>query len=119
LNLEGEYYMPITDKWTLRAKGDVGYGSGYGDYDSLPFFENYYSGGIGSVRGYRSRSLGPRSPASETYELPCREDSSKCNQDPDPDPMGGNLLVESSLELIFPTPFAPESRSLRTYLFVD
>jgi len=26
----------------------------------LPFFKNYYSGGIGSVRGFRTASLGPR-----------------------------------------------------------
>ena len=30
-----------------------------------------------------------------------------------------NLLTEASIELIFPTPFAPESRSIRTFLFVD
>ena len=35
------------------------------------------------------------------------------------DPIGGNLLTEASLELIFPTPFAPESRSVRTFLFAD
>ena len=29
-------------------------------------------------------------------------------RDPDPDPIGGNLLTEASLELIFPTPFMPE-----------
>lgn len=118
VNLEGQYYFPITDKWTLRASADVGYGSGYGDEKMLPFFENYYSGGIGSVRGYRARSLGPRSPALNLEEV-CWDDPTSCQQDRDPDPMGGNLLVESSLELIFPTPFAAESRSLRTFLFVD
>jgi outer membrane protein insertion porin family len=89
----------------------VGYGDGYGDDNGLPFFENYYSGGIGSVRGFESRSLGPRSPAL------FYADSSVA--DPDPDPIGGNLLTEASIELIFPTPFAPESRSIRTFLFVD
>ena len=39
--------------------------------------------------------------------------------DPDPDPIGGNLLTELSVELIFPTPFAAESRSVRTFLFAD
>ncbi len=130
LNLEGQYYFPITNHWTLRAKAGVGYGSGYGDEKVLPFFENYYAGGIGSVRGFRSRSLGPRSPATRYENPPPYEDAdgnmiypvcsdTSCTQDRDPDPMGGNLLVESSLELIFPTPFAPESRSLRTFLFVD
>jgi outer membrane protein insertion porin family len=95
----------------LRTRADVAYGDGYGDDAVLPFFENYYSGGIGSVRGYESRSLGPRSEGLAFFLNGTR--------DPDPDPIGGNLLTEASLELIFPTPFAPESRSVRTFLFAD
>src|SRR5699024_7224082 len=86
LNVEGQYYFHITNKWTLRAKADVGYGSGYGDEKMLPFFENYYAGGIGSVRGFRSRSLGPRSPAL-TLEEVCNDPNETCRQDWDPDPM--------------------------------
>jgi outer membrane protein insertion porin family len=89
----------------------VAYGDGYGDDNVLPFFENYYSGGIGSVRGYESRSLGPRS---EGLSYAVNQTT-----DPSPDPIGGNFLTEASMELIFPTPFAPESRSVRTFLFVD
>lgn len=111
VNMDTERYFPITNRWTLRARGTVGYGDGYGDGTMLPFFENYYGGGIGSVRGYESRSLGPRSPAMIYVDQGLT--------DPDPDPIGGNLLTEASLELIFPTPFAPESRSVRTFLFVD
>ena len=111
LNWTGQKYFPISQNWTLRARSDIAYGDGYGDDEVLPFFENYYSGGIGSVRGYESRSLGPRSEGL-SYFL-------NGTKDPDPDPIGGNLLTEASLELIFPTPFAPESRSVRTFLFVD
>lgn len=111
LNWTGQKYFPITQRWTLRTRADVAYGDGYGDDTVLPFFENYYSGGIGSVRGYESRSLGPRSEGLSYF----------VNQttDPSPDPIGGNFLTEASMELIFPTPFAPESRSVRTFLFVD
>ena len=108
---EGQRYFPISNRWVLRTRGDVGYGDGYGDDPVLPFFENYFSGGIGSVRGYRSRSLGPRSPRLFFVQ--------NMTEDPDPLPVGGNLLVEGSAELIFPTPFAPDSRSVRTFLFVD
>jgi len=31
-----------------------------GDTEELPFFKNYFAGGTGTVRGYDSRSLGPR-----------------------------------------------------------
>ena len=36
-----------------------------------------------------------------------------------PDPFGGNLLTEGSVELVFPTPFAKDARSVRTVLFYD
>lgn len=114
----GERYFPISRRWTLRTRADVGFGDGYGDNNILPFFENYYAGGIGSVRGYESRSLGPRSDAI-TYVNQCELNPANCVRDPDPDPVGGNLLVEGSMELIFPTPFAPESRNVRTFFFVD
>ena len=110
-NWTGQKYFPISQSWTLRVRSDVAYGDGYGDDEVLPFFENYFSGGIGSVRGYESRSLGPRSEGLSYFV--------NGTTDPDPDPIGGNLLTEASLELIFPTPFAPESRSVRTFLFVD
>lgn len=107
----GQRYFPISKNWVLRARSDLGYGDGYNDDFVLPFYENFYSGGIGSVRGYESRSLGARSPAL-AYVL-------NGQVDPDPDPLGGNMLVEGSVELIFPTPFAANSRSIRTFLFAD
>lgn len=63
------------------------------------------------MRGYRSYSLGPRSPTREHVRLGI--------VDTDPDPVGGDALAEFSAELIFPTPFAPDSRSVRTFLFLD
>ena len=58
--LKGQYFQPVTRNLTLRLKGNIGYGDGYGDMDRLPFFENFYGGGFGSVRGFESNSLGPR-----------------------------------------------------------
>jgi outer membrane protein insertion porin family len=114
----GQRYFPISRRWTLRARSDVGFGDGYGDDLLLPFYEHYFSGGIGSVRGYRARSLGPRSQAKVFVDI-CITDPPNCQPDPSPDPIGGNLLTEASLELMFPPPFAPDSRSLRTFLFAD
>lgn len=42
--------------------GEVGYADGYGNSEGLPFFKNYYAGGIGSVRGYKSSTWGPSIP---------------------------------------------------------
>lgn len=113
LTLNAQRYFPLVGNWVLRTRGKLGLGGGYGDSNGLPFFENFYGGGIGSVRGYRSYSLGPRS-ESHAYVM-----SNPRQLDPDPDPVGGNVLGEASAELIFPTPFAPGSRNVRTFLFFD
>jgi len=103
-----DFYFPLVDtqRWVVRARTEVGYGDGYGDRTQMPFFEHFYSGGYGSVRGYRANSLGNRAE-------PAEFDFSS------PDPFGGNLLTEAGLELIFPTPFAGDTRSMRTSFFLD
>ncbi|WP_100641073.1 outer membrane protein assembly factor BamA [Marinobacter salexigens] len=103
-----DFYFPISDsnRWVVHTRTEVGYGNGYGDDSVMPFYEHFYAGGYGSVRGYQANSLGPRA-------RPAPNDFS------DPDPFGGNLLTEGSLELIFPTPFAGDSRSMRTAFFLD
>lgn len=103
-----DFYFPLTDtdRWVFRTRTDIGYGDGYGDRSIMPFYEHFYAGGYGSVRGYQANSLGRRA-------------TNAPNDFSDPDPFGGNLLTEASLELIFPTPFAGDSRSMRTAFFVD
>ncbi len=49
------------------CKTELGYGGGYGDTNELPFYENFFGGGFGSVRGYQSNTLGPRSTPADSY----------------------------------------------------
>src|SRR3990167_4706455 len=91
-----DYYHPVYEQFIAQLRGDTGYGNGYGKFSQLPFFENFYAGGMGSVRGYTANTLGP--------------------QDNNGDSVGGNLYFDASVGLIFPNPF---SRSLRTTWFVD
>ncbi|MGF2686415.1 outer membrane protein assembly factor BamA [Marinobacter sp. DUT-3] len=103
-----DFYQPLNENqtWVVRARTEVGYGDGYSGRDVMPFYEHFYAGGYGSVRGFEANSLGPRATNSP-------------NDLSDPDPFGGNVLTEGSLELIFPTPFAGDSRSMRSAFFVD
>ena len=71
--LKGQYFQPVTRNLTLRLKGNIGYGDGYGDMDRLPFFENFYGGGFGSVRGFESNSLGPRQTPVIQYDTTATE----------------------------------------------
>lgn len=97
---QAHWYHPITDGYIFTAEGGAGYGNGYGPTKNLPFFDNYYAGGIGfngAVRGYETNTLGP--------------------VDNNIQPIGGNAMLAGSLGLIVPMPIAPDS--LRTTLFVD
>lgn len=59
VNFASQKYIPIWRDFTLKLRADVGYAAAYGDLDELPFFEHYYAGGLGSIRGYERNTLGP------------------------------------------------------------
>jgi outer membrane protein insertion porin family len=99
LNYRQQRYVPLTRNLTLSMNADVAYGDGYGDYDNLPFFENYFAGGVRSVRGFDDNTLGPR--------------------DSNDNPIGGSFKLVGGAELIFPVPFLEASNSYRMSAFFD
>ncbi|MBX9714387.1 MAG: outer membrane protein assembly factor BamA [Pseudomonadaceae bacterium] len=130
LDYRAQIFKPVTQATTLRFHTELGYGDGYGSTDGLPFYENYYAGGFGSIRGFRDNSLGPRSTPSRAYpNLPydapanvnaCNPNTGVCTDpDQDPLPFGGNVMVQGGAELLFPLPFVKDQSSLRTSLFWD
>lgn len=68
LNYSGQLFIPLTRAFTLRLHTRLGYADAYGDLEELPFFENFYAGGFGSVRGFERNTLGPRSTYIRTAE---------------------------------------------------
>lgn len=148
LTYRGEMFYPLSQNWIMHFRTELGYGGGYGDTTELPFYEHFFAGGFGSVRGFESNTLGPRStPASlYTVDQPVTEvdedgnaletggpngsefgyvvnpttgkiDANTVNDRPDP--FGGNVLVEGSVELLFPLPFIKDRSKLRSAFFVD
>ncbi|MDD2719953.1 MAG: outer membrane protein assembly factor BamA [Gallionella sp.] len=59
LNYEHQWFYPISSDFTLMVNGLAGAAAGYSN-KQVPFFKNFYGGGVGSVRGYELNSLGPR-----------------------------------------------------------
>ncbi len=65
-----------------------------------PVFKNFYAGGIGSVRGYLSSSLGAVEPSTN-------------------DALGGASRLIGNAELQMPFPGSGNDRSLRWFGFLD
>ena len=118
LDYRGQRFFPLTRDLTLRLHTDLGIGRSFGNTNSLPFYEHYYAGGIGSVRGYRDNTLGPRSTPSNAND-PRFPSGTLTDPDQDPLPFGGNVKITGGAEILFPLPFIADQRSLRTALFLD
>ena len=91
-------WTPEWPGWlTFLANAEFGYADGYGG-KALPFFKNFYAGGVGSVRGFEAASLGPR--------------------DLNGDVIGGNRRAIANLEFLFPMP-GVKDKSVRLSTFLD
>jgi len=91
-------YFPLTTTYTLMLNGEMGFGEGYGG-KPLPFFRNFFAGGVNSVRGFRTFTIGPK--------------------DSNGDPRGGSRRLVGNAELLFPFPGLEKDRSVRMSAFVD
>ena len=110
----GQRYVPVYGPWTMKFSTELGWGQSLDSGRRLPFFENYYAGGFGSIRGFEQNTLGPR----ESPAFIEDDDGNIVPQD-DADPIGGNVLISGSAELLVPLPFLPDQRSVRATLFLD
>ena len=136
---EGQYFLTLTQSTSLRFHTKLGIGEGYGDTEQLPFFEHFYAGGFGSIRGYERASVGPKGTPAERYFVDLPRDANgnpkasdvgyvynpvtgkfiTSQQPSSSDSFGGNILTEAGVEFIFPLWFIEDRRSLRTVLFID
>ena len=106
-NADLYYPLPFARSLSAHLRTRLGYGGVYGNTTTYPFYEHFFAGGFGSVRGYEKSTLGPRIDDSSFYSRP------------EGRPFGGNLQIEGSAELIFPLPFIDASRGVRSLYFVD
>ena len=99
LDFTQQQFVPLTKDLTLGLKARIGYGDGYGDFDSLPFLENFFAGGIRSVRGFEDNTLGPK--------------------DENDEAIGGSMLTVFNAEILFPIPFIEAASATRLSAFLD
>lgn len=105
LNYQLQRYFALDRSYTLMLNTDFGWATGYGG-KPVPFYKNYYAGGIGSVRGYRDNSLGAKVTDS--------------NGNPSNETLGGTRRWLGTAEIFFPMPGSKDKdRSMRLSTFVD
>lgn len=119
LNYQYARYWPVHRALVLLTNFELGYGDSYGDRvtrdiydeegnlvrtvvaDGLPFFENFYAGGVRSIRGFEDNTLGPyATSATSNYRQA----------------LGGALKTTGTLEAIFPTLFDTDQTRLSAFL---
>lgn len=100
-----QQFYPVTKKITAAFNSEVAIGAGTSG-QPYPIFKNFYSGGLGSVRGFEQGSLttGAQRAALATSTSVAT---------------GGTKKVTFNAELLSPLPGGGSDRTLRVYGFAD
>ncbi len=97
-NYQYQQYVPLSRRFTIAFNGELGLGKGLNGRP-YPVFKHFFSGGLGSVRGFDQGTLGPRDITGSW--------------------LGGPKKVTLNAELITPFPGAGNDRTLRMFTFLD
>jgi outer membrane protein insertion porin family len=97
-NYQYQQYVPLNKQFTFAFNGELGWGTGVGGRP-FPVFKNFYSGGLGSVRGFEQGTLGPRDVTGAS--------------------IGGSRKITLNGEVVSPFPGAGNDKTLRLFGFVD
>ena len=145
LTTEANHYWPIGKGFVLYLDGQVGYGKTYSKngisddaYDALaaaskadnpseshvitdmrqdlPFWQNYYAGGVRDVRGYQDNTLGPR----VCIDGSAPGANGMCNNGVYyAQPIGGAFKVLGTAQVFLPLPFLKDVNTARVSWFMD
>jgi outer membrane protein insertion porin family len=96
-----QQFYPVSKKVTAAFNTDLAMGAGTSDLP-YPVFKNYYSGGLGSVRGFEQGSL-----------------TTKAQRDGGLTATGGPKKFNLNAEILSPLPGGGNDRTLRMYGFFD
>ncbi|WP_395669418.1 outer membrane protein assembly factor BamA [Rhodoferax sp.] len=96
-----QQYFPLSKRTTLALNSELSVGKGTNGL-TYPVFKNYYSGGLGSVRGFEQGSL-----------------TTEAQRQAGLTATGGSKKFTFNAEVLSPIPGAGNDRTLRWYGFID
>jgi len=94
-----EFFQPITQRYTFSTTVRVDGGSGFDELNEIPFFERYFAGGVRTLRGFQTGTLGPRDSLGNAS--------------------GGDFRTLGTVEVIFPPPWIEVPGATRFSIFTD
>lgn len=120
IEVDGNYYISLdkNSDWVFMTTIYAGYAGGICSQES-PFYDNFYAGGINTIRGFRLNSVGPKAAYyccnkyDKSYSTCCVKNSQ--------DTIGGNVISLFKTELIVPISYLGELYydTVRMSIFVD
>ncbi|QJC31663.1 outer membrane protein assembly factor BamA [Enterobacteriaceae endosymbiont of Donacia tomentosa] len=128
INFDYTHYIPLSfkrkkedlknnDVFIYLFKANIGYGHGFLG-GTFPVYNNFYLGGINSIRGYKPNSIGPKAMYLNTKYNNCDNNRSICMSN---NAIGGNFVININQELIIPMNFLSEKykEKIRSSIFFD
>jgi outer membrane protein insertion porin family len=100
-------FRPLTRGLIFGYRSNIGYLFAYGDTQTAPPYQNFYAGGMRSVRGFKQNYLGPKA----VYDNGFTPNYQR--------PIGGPYSISGGFDLIVPLNFLPDPRSIRASIFLD
>jgi outer membrane protein insertion porin family len=106
LSYQQTMYTQFDKIFTLMLNGEAGVAGTYAS-GIYPFFKNFYAGGVSSVRGYQSSTLGPH------------DNQLLSDGEVQDNAIGGTRRVVGNIELYSPVPYLWDNKQFRLSTFLD
>lgn len=120
ITVDGHHYLSLDENfnWILMTSLYFGYAGSIYNKEN-PFYDNFYAGGINTVRGFRLNSIGPKA----AYYYCNKQDKNyeMCSVKNSQDSVGGNAVSLFKMELIVPIIYVDKQYSdvTRIAVFID